>query len=403
VKSREFGDYEASHAFIEPKVVTLDVSFVCDNLPPLGRKRQITVYEIDFLPVGDGERGGDAIAMRFGTQLNPQQQQVVVIDGGTKESGEALVSHIRTFYGTSDVNLAVCTHSDSDHASGLLEVLENLTVHNLAMNRPWNHAANIDELFRDPRINEDNLKRRFKESLDNAHQLEQLANKRGIPIVEPFSDTTNGTSPLSVLGPSKKFYEEMLLSFRGAPEAAVKQAFAQKFVVAAADAIKWIAENWGIETLAEPDVNASSAENNSSVVLLFKDSNEMFLFTSDAGVPALAGAVEVAKRIGVDLSTVNRLQVPHHGSKHNVGPAILNVIVGPKKAAEQITKSAIVSAPKKGEPKHPSKKVVNALIRRGAKVIATQGKTICCRGGGAPQRKDWVSAETLPFANQVEE
>ena len=361
------------------------------------------MYEIDFLPVGDGERGGDAIALRFGTELTPQQQSVVVLDGGTQESGGALVSHIKNFYGTTVVNLVVCTHSDSDHASGLTEVLENLTVKNLTMHLPWNHAANIDELFKDPKINEDKLKSRFKKSLDNAHQLEQLAKKKNIPIIEPFSDATQATSTLSVLGPSKKFYEELLLSYRGAPEAAVKQAFAPKVFAAAVEAVKWVAENWGIETLSEPDVNASSAENNSSVILLFKDSDEMFLFTSDAGVPALAGALEVAKRIGVDLSTVNRLQVPHHGSKHNVGPAILNVIVGPKKAAEQITKSAIVSAPKKGEPRHPSKKVVNAFIRRGANVIATQGKKICCRGGGAPPRKDWENAAALPFSNQVEE
>jgi hypothetical protein len=30
-------------------------------------------YEIDFLPVGDGERGGDAIALRFGNQLIPDR------------------------------------------------------------------------------------------------------------------------------------------------------------------------------------------------------------------------------------------------------------------------------------------------------------------------------------------
>jgi beta-lactamase superfamily II metal-dependent hydrolase len=164
-----------------------------------------------------------------------------------------------------------------------------------------------------------------------------------------------------------------------------------------------VAENFGIETLAEPEVNASSAENNSSAILLFKDNNETFLFTSDAGVPALAGAVEVANRIGVDLSTAKGLQVPHHGSKHNVGPAILNLIVGPKKAAEQTTKTAIVSAPKKGEPRHPSKKVINAFIRRGAKVCPTQGKTVCFRGSDTPPRAGWVEAVALPFSNQVEE
>jgi beta-lactamase superfamily II metal-dependent hydrolase len=361
------------------------------------------MYEIDFMPVGDGERGGDAIALRFGTQLSPQQQTVVVIDGGTQESGAELVSHIQNFYGTSVVNLAVCTHSDSDHACGLMEVVENLDVKQLAMHLPWNHAANIDDLFKDPKLNEDKLKSRFKKSLDNAHQLEQLAKKKNIPIVEPFSDNEQGGNALSVLGPSKKFYEELLLSFRGAPEAAVKQTFVQKFVAGAADAVKWVMESWGIETLAEPEANAGSAENNSSVILLFKNNNERFLFTSDAGVPALAGAVEVAKRIGVDLSTVKGLQVPHHGSKHNVGPAILNVIVGPKKPVEQITKSAIVSAPMKGEPRHPSKKVVNAFIRRGSKVCATQGKIICFHGEDTPTRNNWSAAAALPFSNQVEE
>lgn len=136
------------------------------------------MYEIDFLPVGDGERGGDAIALRFGAQLTSQQQRVVVLDGGTQESGASLVSHINDFYGTSVVDLVICTHSDSDHASGLTVVLENLTVKNLAMHLPWNHAGDIDDFFKDPKINEDKLKSRFKKSLDNAHQLEQLAKKK---------------------------------------------------------------------------------------------------------------------------------------------------------------------------------------------------------------------------------
>jgi hypothetical protein len=50
-------------------------------------KRRIgcTKYEMDFLPVGLGERGGDAIALRFGEELTPQQQKVVVLDGGSEE------------------------------------------------------------------------------------------------------------------------------------------------------------------------------------------------------------------------------------------------------------------------------------------------------------------------------
>ena len=48
-------------------------------------------YEIDFLAVGEGEKSGDAIALRFGSLLtDPPQQTVFVIDGGFKDSGQAL-------------------------------------------------------------------------------------------------------------------------------------------------------------------------------------------------------------------------------------------------------------------------------------------------------------------------
>jgi hypothetical protein len=52
-------------------------------------------YEIDFLPVGEGEKSGDAIALRFGNLFgNRNEKTVVVIDGGFKETGEKLVKHI---------------------------------------------------------------------------------------------------------------------------------------------------------------------------------------------------------------------------------------------------------------------------------------------------------------------
>ena len=60
--------------------------------------------EVDFLSVGDGERSGDAICVRFGNlQSTRNEQTVCVIDGGTKESGEKLVEHIRRYYNTDHV------------------------------------------------------------------------------------------------------------------------------------------------------------------------------------------------------------------------------------------------------------------------------------------------------------
>ena len=53
-------------------------------------------FEIDFLPVGEGEKSGDAIALRYGNLSGTRSEQtVLVVDGGTLDSGAALVDHVK--------------------------------------------------------------------------------------------------------------------------------------------------------------------------------------------------------------------------------------------------------------------------------------------------------------------
>ena len=133
-------------------------------------------YEIDYIAVGDGERSGDAIAIRYGNLHGTRsEQQIVVIDGGTKESGEALVRRIKSEYGTDTVDFAFCSHPDGDHASGLQVIIEQLTVGLLVMHRPWAHASEILHLFKDGRITDESLEVRIRKSLQAAHDLEQAA------------------------------------------------------------------------------------------------------------------------------------------------------------------------------------------------------------------------------------
>lgn len=358
-------------------------------------------YEIDFLAVGEGEKSGDAIALRFGNLNEPGTQKVLIVDGGYKDTGATLVEHIKTYYKTETVDAVLCTHSDSDHISGLTEVLDKMTVKNLFMHLPWKHAPDIETLFGDSKISSDKVKLALRKSLDTARELEALAKKKGIPITEPFSDSSNGTGTLCVLGPSVKFYESLLPNFRGPAELAPERPL-QKVATAAKEVIVRVAENWGMETLTDPEEDATSAENNSSVVTLFTHGQDRFLFTADAGVPALTAAFNRATQLGIDLKTVSMVQIPHHGSKRNVGPTILDQILGPKRRDQQLTKKAYVSAAKDGEPKHPAKKVINAFIRRGAKAYATQGKGLCQHSSDAPNR-GWTAAPELPFSNEVED
>jgi beta-lactamase superfamily II metal-dependent hydrolase len=358
-------------------------------------------YEVDFLPVGDGERCGDAITLRFGNLAGDRSQyQVWVIDGGTKESGEALVAHIQKHYRANRVDVVVSTHPDADHSSGLSVVLEQIDVGLLVMHQPWNHAEEIQHLFDDERVTPSGIEERVWRALENARELEKIATRKGIPIREPFSDDFK-----CVLSPSKAFYEQQLANFRCMPEAAQKNAMAQliEALIGKAREAARAAETWFRETLADPDPDATTAENNSSVVLLFELDGKKWLFTADAGVPAMMEAANRAAALAMDLKTVTFVQVPHHGSKRNVGPTILNRIIGPIKPTESYDKTAFISASKDGQPKHPAKKVINAFKRRGANVFATQGKGLWHHSNDAPQRPGWSAAQPLPFYNEVDE
>ena len=85
-------------------------------------RKAIMGFEIDFLAVGDGEKSGDAIAVRWGNLSGSRvEQRILVIDGGTLEAGQNLVDHIKTYYKTDSVDAVISTHPDIDHACGLKE------------------------------------------------------------------------------------------------------------------------------------------------------------------------------------------------------------------------------------------------------------------------------------------
>jgi len=350
-------------------------------------------FEVDMLAVGQESRSGDAIVLRFGNLMGGRDEQtIVVIDGGTKTSGEELVSHIKDYYDTDRVDLVVSTHMDCDHVNGLKVVLENLKVGMLLMHQPWNHAADIKRDFRDHRFTPSGLSTKIERALADASELEDIANRKGVEIVEPFAGAKTSTGTIHVLGPSKDYYCSLVCQFRRTPAAkAASGGFLARATVAVKEAVRWVRETLNYETL--DDSGETSAENNSSAIVLFTIDNQKLLFTGDAGIEALTNAADYAASIGIDLSDLRFLDVPHHGSHHNVGPTILN---------RMKAKTAYISVAQKSE-KHPSKKVVNALIRRGTKVYSTQGANLCHHYGNVPSRDAYSAAAPLPFNDYVEE
>jgi hypothetical protein len=62
----------------------------------------------------------------------------------------------------------------------------------------------------------------------------------------------------------------------------------------------------------------------------------------------------------------------------------------------------VVSASPDGEPKHPSKRVLNAFRRRGTRVNGTMNGGILMFNEDAP-RAGWSSAPEIPFYTEVED
>jgi beta-lactamase superfamily II metal-dependent hydrolase len=159
-------------------------------------------------------------------------------------------------------------------------------------------------------------------------------------------------------------------------------------------------ENLHIETLR--DDGETTPTNNSSAISLLTVDDQQLLLTGDAGIPALEQAMTVLEAEGFRPGSFRFVQVPHHGSRRNVGPSILNRMLGPKGQTTQHS-SAFVSVPKKNpEHKFPAKKVTNAFYRRGYSVSVTQGQSICYKDD-APARDGWTALTPLPFYEKVEE
>jgi len=359
-------------------------------------------YEIDLLAVGSGERSGDAICVRYGT---PGNYRVMIYDGGTRESGENLVRHVREHYGTNYVDFVVCSHPDADHASGLTTVLENMTVGALWMHRPWMYSEAIRQYFKDGRITDNSLTERLRGKLSAAYALEELAATRGIPVHEPYQGAQIGA--FHVMSPNKTWYVHTLIAdFAKSPDSkgafsSAENAWVRTMYAASKEMLAGVAESWGIETLRE-DVS-TSAENESSAVLVGEIGERKILLTGDAGIEALGVTASYAEARGISLpQTVKFIQVPHHGSRNNVSPSILDRLIGPRSYSplSETSLTAFVSAAKESKT-HPRKAVVNGFLRRRAEVIATKGQSIRHHFKMGP-RDNWGAVQSLPFYQEVE-
>jgi beta-lactamase superfamily II metal-dependent hydrolase len=364
-------------------------------------------FEIEFLPVGDASKAGDAIVARYG---QPGAYGVTVVDGGTEDAGSNLVDHIIANYGPGTIiDHVICTHPDADHASGLRKVMEVFPVRNLWLHGLWHHSAAMLPFFEDKRWTQAGLETEIRKEYSIIEELIDLAIAQSTPVYEAFAGQQIG--PFTVLSPTPWVYQRLVPQFRKTPAPDIDRLKAENMWIGERaqpsllasliqKATSWIPEIWEFELLREGAITA--AENESSTVLLGQFGATSVLLTADAGVNGLTWACNYAQQNGIDLSNLGLVQVPHHGSRSNVTPSVLNRLLGPRLprgAAEK--RLAVVSAPKDDE-NHPRKMVMNAFLRRGAPVRKTQGIYFRYHSRTMPHRGTETTATPFNFFDQVE-
>lgn len=364
-------------------------------------------YEIEFLPVGDKSRAGDAIVIRYG---EPTNFKLMLVDGGTRDTGEKIVEHVHRYFGkAARFDDVLLSHSDADHASGLRTVIDQIPTTKLWMHVPWLLARQAKDRFKDKHWTDDGIEAAVKSEYDILSDLVASAQKRGIAIEYPFQGAEVG--PFIVLSPSWRAYRNLLAQFDKTPDPDQAAIEADGFWLGKevrlgllskmSEAVRnWVGETWGLELLR--DDGKTSASNESSTVLYAAFApTARILLTGDAGVRGLTMAADYADARGLPLRQFRVVQIPHHGSRRNVGPTILTRLIGPR-ATEGTSGllQAWVSAPA-DDAAHPRKMVLNAFIRRGAAVYATQGGHIHLSDGFLP-RPNYSPKATLPFSPAVE-
>jgi beta-lactamase superfamily II metal-dependent hydrolase len=350
-------------------------------------------FEIDLLTVGNNSKGGDAIALRFGKLNQPEpDQKVVIIDGGYKDTGKKLIELVKNTYKTNTIDLILLTHPDKDHSSGLRELFDDdeLRIKKLVMHRPWLNDKINTSYFKDKRKTENSLNKVLQKAFYFAFDLSKLAIEKigESNISEPKVGSEYLDGVIKILGPTFELYKKSLIKSDKTPEQLGIVAKQKQFSASSefeyenykeGDEINWYHDE------------TTSPVNETSIVTLFDYSDNKMLLTGDTGKEGLKNASDYAKSKNIDLKNLKVFQVPHHGSRKNISPELLELFGA---------NFYFISVPPNGDPKHPSRRLINLMNQKGLNIHKTGGKSLHW-GTNCPNR-NWKSSDRLNSYSKIE-
>lgn len=352
-------------------------------------------FEIDLLPVGSEKKSGDCIAMRYGDLVKGKEKQtVIIVDGGYAGTWkDTLKPFLRKYYnceinGKLHIDLVVLSHPDLDHVSGLVEMAKDdeVEIGMIMMHRPWKELS--PSWFRDGRITKNSLKDRLGDAFEKAKELADETLNISQTKLEVGTYTFNKAS-ITILGPTSKFYKTCIANCEKTPQQAnnvenLPQSQGGKGAIAfepyVKGKIKW------------DDSESTSPINESSLIFLFEYEGTKVLFTGDVGKEGLSKAIKYAHDNNIKLNDCSIIKMPHHGSRKNVNPAIMDAFVG--------SRVLYYSCASDDLGHHPSQRLVNLMNEKKFKQFSTSGSALHY-GKNAPDR-GWETASVFVSSDKIE-
>lgn len=301
-------------------------------------------YEYECLVLGDA----DAIIIRhFQMKDGVEKPYVIVIDAGKDGDGKKVAKHLKENFGNKHIDLAICTHPDSDHKDGFFDLLDDngVTIDEFWITDPA-HFLTVDDIKYYK--NQENAMRAVREiwnkSTDSSRNLIDEVLLKCTDVYSVKAGDYHSFLPLKVVAPDEKFYAEI-----------VKDMVAKKGVKTydKSDTLQYDVNAAVDEADAKSVIDEctdDSPTNASSIVLLYEpEEGKKYLFAGDTTQDSLQLAIDT-----YHIENIDFLKVPHHGSKHNLTTPIIEKL-RPKKS--YITAS--------GTSKHPSSAIVYWLSKYG--------------------------------------
>lgn len=343
---------------------------------------EITKFEIDMLDV----RAADAFLIHaFVNHEGYEYEYVVLVDAGNEGDGEKILNHINTYYTQKYVDLAICTHCDTDHYGGYKELIaehnkqtSSFQIKQFRVHDPYKHV-NVDDVkyVRKEQTLRDRLNAAY--AFKDGTSLLDLLDNANITREEPFTGKEYSPLNIFVLGPDKDYYETLIPDFRVNLDFKDEQ---QDDSYTGLNRLYFKTEDEFFSKALENANDDPSKVNQSSVIFAFTPENDVFLFTGDAGREALQRVVNIDNEGA--LKNVEWMKIPHHGSKHNLNSAIISHFH---------PSTSYISTEKYG--KFANICTVNALKKVGNVYSTHQNRRNICYHRGTPQREGYSTAMPL--------